>query len=52
MKLLLPIFLFLTILTSCQDIPINTPYPNLEFDQVIAYKMKGMEGQVIENGKL
>ena len=52
MRLLSILLLLSVLILSCKDKPLEKPFPNLEFDKVIAYKMKGMDGKVIENNKL
>lgn len=52
MKLGLFILLAIICLSSCKDEPIENQFPNLDFDYVVAYKMKGREEKVIEKNKL
>lgn len=46
------LLIFTILIIGCQDKLIDSPYPNSEFDKVIAYKMKGMESEVVEQNKL
>lgn len=42
----------LILVLSCNDKPIDKSFPDLEFESVIAYKMKGKEQNVVENNQI
>lgn len=46
------IFAVMLIFASCEPSIEISPYPNMQFDQVKAYKMDGQYSKVIEDGKL
>lgn len=46
------VLLILFTFSSCKEKLIEIPFPNLKYDKVVAYKMNGMENEVIESNKL